>query len=334
MPSQPAISRLRTLLDTGKEFALDELSDRLAVSRRHVRRLLKTMRCEGLAIKERREGLEKRFYLATEDQERHTTSVDLRESELLALSVAIEAAGNTLSETPLAGPLQQAANKILSSSPARIITFELDRTPLQWHFTAGAKPQIDPDIFDTLAQAVRACETVAIDYTAASSGRHSENRPINPYLIARAGSTWLLTARCHESQRVLDFSIAAVEAARSTGQYFQRPEDFDPALHYRDRFRALDGSTVHTVRLRVSKDKAPHFRNKAYHPTQQIERTLDDGDIVVSYEVSGLDEIAAFVRAWGSDVTVLAPPVLSSQIQRDLQAALEGYEMTSTESPY
>jgi predicted DNA-binding transcriptional regulator YafY len=326
MPSEPTISRLRTLLNTGKEFTLDELSDQLEISRRHVRRLINEMRSEGLTVTERREGLTKRFYLAAEDRARHTTPVDLRESELLALSVAVEAARSALSETPLAAPLQEAADKIMSSSPARVITFEPERTPLQWHFAAGAKPQIDPDIFAMLTQAVRACETVAIDYVAASSGRRSTDRRIDPYLVARVGSTWLLTARCHESRRVLDFSIAAVEAAQPTGRYFQRPQDFDPELHYRDRFRALDGAEVHIVRLQVREEKAPHFRNKTYHPTQQIERTLDSGDIIVSYEVSGLDEIAAFVRAWGPDVTVLAPPALSRRIQRDLHAALEAYQ--------
>lgn len=40
-----------------------------------------------------------------------------------------------------------------------------------------------------------------------------------------------------------------------------------------------------------------------------------EGDrAVVSYEVAGLEEIAAFVRSWRTDVKALAPPELSERI--------------------
>jgi predicted DNA-binding transcriptional regulator YafY len=207
-----------------------------------------------------------------------------------------------------------------------VVTFEPERTPANWHFTPTGESRIDPDIFGTLTRAVRACKTLAIDYHAASSGRTTRGRRVNPYLIARVGSTWLLTAYCHESQRVLEFSIAAIESARGAASYFQRPADFDPDLHYRDRFGAMNGDEVHVVRLQVDADKAPHFQNKSYHPTQQIERTLLDGSLLVSYEVAGLKEIAAFVRSWGPHIRAIAPDELVSQILEDFRMTFHAYD--------
>jgi predicted DNA-binding transcriptional regulator YafY len=330
MTSPSTLDELRRLLTAGRELTLDELKNQLGVSRRHVRRLIKQLREEGIDVKERHEGRLKRFYLAAEDQAPPSASVPLTESQLLALSVAAEAAQSMLHGTPLADPLDEAVEKIVGASAGRVVTFEPERTPANWHFTPTGESRIDPDIFGTLTRAVRACEMLTIDYHAASSGRTSRGRRVNPYLIARIGSTWLLTAYCHESQRVLEFSIAAIESARGAGSYFQRPADFHPDLHYRDRFGAMNGDEVHVVRLHVDADKAAHFHNKTYHPTQQIERTLPDGSLLVSYEVAGLEEIAAFVRSWGPGVTALAPEVLRRRVQSDLRTALARYENGGT----
>jgi predicted DNA-binding transcriptional regulator YafY len=245
--------------------------------------------------------------------------------------VAADAAQAVLDQTPLSNPLNSAIDKVLGATSRHVVTFEPEHTPAHWHFTLNGESHIDPDIFAFLTRAVRSCETVSIDYHAASSGRFSEDRPVDPYLIARIGSTWLLTAYCHDRRRVLEFSIAAIESARGTGSYFRRPSDFDPDLHYRDRFSAMNGEEVYIVRLSVDANKAIHFQNKTYHPTQQIERTRPDGSLIVSYEVAGLDEIAAFVRSWGPSVTVMDPDALADRIQKTFRRALRAYDSSTAE---
>lgn len=330
MSPDSTLHALHRLLNAGRSFTLDELSAELDVSRRQVRRLLKKLGNKGLSVLSRRRGRVKEFYLAAEDQTPECAAVDLTESELLALSVAAEAAEAALQETPLAEPLHRAMNKVFDASADYVVTFEPERTPAHWHFTPHGKSHIDPDIFTLLAQAVRACETVTIDYHAASSDRVTRDRRVDPYLIARVGATWLLTAYCHDSRRVLEFSIAAVESARSTDTYFERPDDFDPDMYYRDRFAAMANETVHVVRVIVAAEKAIHFQNKTYHPTQQIESTLPNGDLVVSYEVSGLEEIAAFIRSWGPFVRALHPEELANRIQNDFRLALQAYNTGSS----
>jgi predicted DNA-binding transcriptional regulator YafY len=326
MTAPSTLIELRRLLTAGRELTLDELGNQLGVSRRHVRRLIKRLRSDGLDVKERREGRLKRFYLAAEDLSHPSASVSLTESQLLALSVAAEAAQSILHSTPLAEPLNEAIEKIVGASAGHVITFEPERTPANWHFMPSGESRIDPDIFGTITRAVRTCETLKIDYHAVSSGRTSRGRRVNPYLIARIGRTWLLTAYCHESQRALEFSIAAIESAEGTDRYFRRPSDFDPSLHYRDRFGAMNSAEVHVARLQVNSDKSAHFHNKTYHPTQQIERTLHNGDVIVSFEVAGLEEIAAFVRSWGPDVTAIAPEALTRRVRSDLQSTLALYD--------
>jgi predicted DNA-binding transcriptional regulator YafY len=326
MRPSSTVYTLHRLLNTGRSFTLDDLSNELDVSRRHVRRLINKLGSKGFSIRSQRNGRVKEFFLAAEDLSPPSAAVDLTESELLALSVAADAAQAVLEQTPLADPLDSAIDKVLGATSRDVVTFEPENTPAHWHFTLNGESHFDPDIFAFLTRAVRACETVSIDYHAASSDRFSEDRHIDPYLIARVGSTWLLTAYCHDRQRILEFSIAAIESARGTGSYFQRPRDFDPDLHYRDRFGAMNDEEVYVVRLNVNAEKAIHFQNKTYHPTQQVECTRPDGSLIVSYEVAGLDEIAAFVRSWGPFVTAIDPDALADRIRKDFRLALHAYD--------
>ena len=85
-------------------------------------------------------------------------------------------------------------------------------------------------------------------------------------------------------------------------RHFEPPAGFDREDYFEGRFGALASGDAHTVRLRVEGDKSAYFRRKCYHPTQTI-RPAEDGEaIVVTFEVQGLDEIAAFIRSWGAAV--------------------------------
>jgi predicted DNA-binding transcriptional regulator YafY len=131
-----------------------------------------------------------------------------------------------------------------------------------------------------------------------------------------------------------DFSIAGMEQVKpcvsgGVPDHFDRPEDFDPELYFRERFGATAGDGYHTVRLLVAPDRAPYFERKEYHPTQQIEEAPEDrldGRMVVSYEVAGLKDVRAWVRSWGPGVKVLAPLELASMVAEDAAATRAQYE--------
>jgi predicted DNA-binding transcriptional regulator YafY len=313
---------LHSLLNNGSQPTIDELRRQLEItSDRHIRRLIAELRTRGINVMERREGRHKRFYLHTRDRQAEVPVLGLTERELLALTVAAEAARAVLDATPLGEPLRSAAARLHEHAGRQVLSFEPELAENQWHFGTSAPGPVDPAIFDTVTCAVRDCEALRIDYHAASSGRHSKDRLVDPYVVAVRSGSWLMAAFCHESGLVRDFALGGISRAEPTDTYFLRPADFDAALHYRDRFGAVGGAEVEEVRLLVSTDKAAYFRRKMYHPTQQIEEDTADG-LVVSYEVAGLEEIAAFVRSWGPDVAVLAPSALAERIRCDAEQTL------------
>lgn len=314
---------LRRLLNQGREMTLDEMKRRLDISRRQVRRLLSDIDEEGGGIRERWEDGEKYFSLDPQSRALQSRPIELTERELQALTVAASAAQATLHPTPFDNHLRGAVQKLLATA-GPTYSFEPGFQEKVWHFDTGAASNIEPEIFWTVVQAASRQETVAIDYYSASSEAYSSGRKVDPLVIAEQAGSWLVAAYCHEKQRVLDFSLPAIDAADPTGANFSRPAEFDRLEHFGNRFSALKGEETKEVVLRVDAGKAEYFERKTYHPSQ-LEEEMDSGDLKVRFVVSNLDDIAAFVRSWGPNVRVLRPESLAERIESELAETLRAY---------
>ena len=107
-----------------------------------------------------------------------------------------------------------------------------------------------------------------------------------------------------------------------------RPDDFDADLYFHERFGALGGET-RVVRLLVEPDAARYFREKSYHSSQVVEEEREDGRLVVSFEVEGLEDITSWAQSWGLSVKVLDPPELAERIAEEARRVAVRYEDTS-----
>ncbi|QXD16406.1 WYL domain-containing protein [Rhodocaloribacter litoris] len=319
-----AFMRLKRLFDEGAELTLPEMAMRLGISERHARRVLHELIDGGLPLVHRREGRRKVYFLPEGQRETTLQQISLTEEEVLALTVAVEAARATLAATPLGAPLEHAFSKLLHELAPNVYSFSLEELPSHWHFGSPGIIPINAEIFHTLSRAIEEKRTVLIDYHTASNNTVSRNRRIDPLMFGMPGGSWLVVAWCHRRRAIRDFAIAGIRAIRPTDTFFAPPDGFDPELYFRDRFGSLAGEVL-TVRLLVEADRAPYFERKVYHPTQQIERHLEDGRIIVSFEAAGLEALRAFCLSWGSGVKVLDPPELVARMQEESRALARHY---------
>lgn len=327
--------RLITFLRSGERLTQQEIAQRLDISKRQVRRLLNKLFEHDIPLQEvRTEGAQKEYFLPGDELHVENLPIDLTERQVLALVVAAEAGRSALQPTPLADPLDAAVDKLLPHITPHVHTFQPDEERGHWHFSNALSTDLNPEVFETLERAIDRQQPVLIDYYTASSGRYWTGRKINPLVLAVPGGSWICVAYCHMREDLRDFSLAGIEAIEpcTTGGapgYFDRPEDFEPDLYFRDRFGATAGEGYYSVRILVEPDRAPYFERKEYHPTQVIEEApeeRDDRRMVVSYEVAGLKDVRAWVRSWGPGVKVLAPPELAAMVAEDAAETQARYE--------
>ena len=332
-PSLPSRLRFYELMRQGHRLTQAEAADRLGVTKRQVRRLVSSFSEEEVPVQEGWKDGERAYMLAPDDQAPEGPFDMLSERQTLALLVAAEAARPTLRPTPLAGPLQAVGRRLSERLAPHVISFDPEVQPQRWHFDSAAASTFDPEVFEILQRATEQQRSVRMEYVTASTGEHHPRRKIDPLLLAAAGSSWLVVAYCHKREGVRDFALAGIErvwpcdSEEEAGSiWFSPPADFDPELHFKGRFSAVSGDEAHVVRLLVEPKAARYFERKKYHPTQQIEEERPDGRLVVSFEASGLEEVGAFARSWGTGVRVLEPEALAEQVADEARAVARRYQ--------
>lgn len=320
------------LLYDGREFSLEQLRTELGLtSNKQAKRVIDKLRKAGCPVEEIFQDRKKYFHIPDHRQRRRKTyTLDFSEEEIETLGIAAQAARSALEPTPLLASLNSAFTTLLSALAEHPVSVDTVEQQQRWHFGSAPSVKLNPDVFNLLRQARLDKQSVRFDYVTASTGKVSENRKVDPYSITMRGTTWILVAFCHTRKAIRDFAIVDISNVRLCDPdrekaFFEFRKGFDLDLLFRDRFNALASGEIHEVRLLVEPDRAPYFRRKLYHPTQQIEKTLEDGRLLVSYEVAGLNEIRSFVQSWGAGVTVLAPEELVVKLSDELLQLTERY---------
>lgn len=337
MNSLDTRSALLDLLGSGAEPTQAEAARRLGLSERSARRHLRHLEVDGL-VDVRRDGPYKRYRLRLAHRPMAPFPLRLTEGEAEALTVAVLAARALLAPTPFAAALGTGHAKLERAWLAEAFSFEPEAEPGCWSFDdvlGGAPEPFDRTCFAALLEAVRNRHPVRATYFTASRQARTPGRRLHPLgFLVRAGS-WMVVAADPEASggrvHVKDFALAGFERVEVLrGETFRPPAGFDLTLHARDRFRALAGAEPFEVRLLVESEAAPYFGRKQYHPTQQIEEgDRKDGRIVVSFDVEGLDDIAAWVLSWGPKLRVLEPPELAERVAEAHRKAAEMYGATT-----
>ena len=73
------------------------------------------------------------------------------------------------------------------------------------------------------------------------------------------------------------------------------------------------------VRVQISAKKARFFKAKKFYKSQVIEKELDSGDIIVSFNITSFDEIKSFILSWLGNVRILEPKELKDEINELLE---------------
>ena len=311
--------RLLQMLCKGQQPSTQEASETLEVTDRTIRSLRAELEEAGVPVKSRYDSHTKRFYLEPEDQGHYLEPLLLTERQMEALTVAAEAASSVLRPTHYHEPLKKAFAKLQRDWLSEAITFEPREEGDNWHFGGLPQQDIPRETFRVLTRAIREQQTLVLDYYTASRDAWTEDRRLDPYLIAFRGGSWMLAAYCHEKEEVLDFSLAGMKNIRpyepkGSPVYFGANDAFDPKEHFRGRGGALAGEEWVEVRLLVEPKAAPYFKRKRYHASQTIEEEHADGRLIVHYRVRGLRGFVSGIRSWGRLVTVLEPESLREEL--------------------
>ncbi len=259
-----------------------ELAESCEISVRTVYRYITILRMADVPIiTDRGYRLSENFYLP-----------DLKLSLSEALSLILAAGGfKKISGDLLAGPINAAMDKILANLPDSMKKLS-GKVPD--NFLIGREPVIDyspyQKNFTAINQAADDNISLNIDYH--SLGREKRAaRLVDPYGVVFRDGFCYLVAYCHKRQNLRLFRLDRIVSLRKTKKTFKRPSDFSLQRYMADSWRVAHGK-VRDVKVKFNGNAARLVQEASWHPSQRLVKT-DKDSVIVSYKVSGLDEICA-----------------------------------------
>ncbi|WP_244930284.1 YafY family protein [Nocardioides sp. W7] len=303
MTTSARMLRLLSLLQTHRYWPGGELSERLDVSPRTLRRDIDRLRELGYSVDAVR-GVSGGYQLRAGGQ---LPPLLLEDEEAVAIAVGLRtaAAGAVagMEETSV-----QALTKVIALMPPRLRR-QLDALRTQTeNFTWGGGPVVDATVLTTLAQGCRDDEPLRFGYTARDA--EPTERWVEPHRLVSLGRRWYLVAYDRDRQDWRSFRVDRISGPQLSGGRF-RPRELP----------AQDALTfVQSGIRRMPQRYAVRVRVQA--PTEVVQRvvqqwgttTPDEDGCLLEMNVDDLRWPLMVLAQVGADFTIEGPSELRDKV--------------------
>lgn len=310
MNTSARMLRLLSLLQTHRYWPGSELSARLEVSPRTLRRDIDRLRELGYAVDAVR-GVAGGYQLRAGGS---LPPLLLEDEEAVAIAVGLQSAASG-SIAGMEDSSVQALTKVIGLMPPRLrrqmdaIRSQTENLP--WR----GGPELDASLLATLAQACRDDEPLKFTYTAAArDGRSPDptDRWVEPHRLVTLGRRWYLVAYDRDRQDWRSFRVDRISDPRTTGQRF-RPRDLpaeDALTFVQSGIRRMPQR--YAVRVRLDATVAEVAAAVGHWGTVSGR----DGDSLLEMNVDALEWPVMVLTQLDRDFVVDGPPELVELLQR------------------
>ncbi len=315
MDTAARLLRLLSLLQARPHWAGEELSERLGVTARTVRRDVTRLRSLGYPVQADlgthggyRLGAAGRLPpLLLDDDEAVAIAVGLGVAATTAVSGVADAAVAALAKLDqvLPGRLRERVSAVRAS------TVQL---PGPEH------PPVDADVLVVLATGCRRTEGVRFGYVD-HQGRAGE-RSVEPYRIVHTGRRWYLVARDRDRADWRTFRVDRVRDAELTGRRYELTDPPDAVTMVSNGTNLAPWSIQ--ARLRVPFDLETARRRfppsvgvvePDEQPDDRPNHGADGTSVILRVAANELGPLVSFVAGLDCEVDVLAPPELRAAVR-------------------
>jgi predicted DNA-binding transcriptional regulator YafY len=313
---------LREIESRRTGVTIHELSDRVDVSTRTIRRDLRALQEAGFALYDEGEENEtKRWRLDSQPFRGLEAGLSVSDVAALYLSRAIVEA---LPGWPLADELRAALAKIERALNPRTREF-LAALPQVMTAKGGPRAARESgrlvDVTRRLFDAVRDRQVVAMRYFSAASNR-AKPYVVHPYRLLLAHGGVYLVAWVPAYGEFRTFAVDRIERLSITGETFRQTRDL-PA----DIFGASLGvfwADPEEIEIEFEARIAPYVRGRVWHDSQQIVE-IGGGRLRLTLNVSNDWALRSWILGFGSAARVIRPKPLADLIRHELAQAAARY---------
>jgi predicted DNA-binding transcriptional regulator YafY len=308
----------RHLASSAEGLTLDEMAQAVGVGRRTAERMRDALYDLFPTLEIIEDGASKRFRIAggLDGIFQSPTAEELLELNKAAASLHASGAAaraNTLRT------LERKVRAAMRSSSLRKIVPDLEALVRAETIAvqAGPRPFEDEAVIATLRHALMAMRAVRFAYLGGSTPGAS--RTVAPYGLMFGRANYLVAAE-RGAEEPRNWRLDRLRDLEILDEAAPPPEGFD-LQDYANRSFGIYQDQIEEVVLRVMPHGAEDALGWRFHPSQ-ITELQPDGSVLVTFQASGMLELAWHLFTWGDKVEVLAPATLNATMVETLGSAL------------
>ena len=325
-PGARMVRMIRTLCARGMTRA--ELEEEFQVNRRHIYDYLQAIEQLGYVFAEHDGSGERLWKIDGGYQGIKPEPATV--SELMALYLA-KAHLAYLAGTPFVDDLERLSRKIEAGLPektaAKIKQMVQVFLPVQRPQRSYAQQS---GVLAELQRALLFQRLVKITHRALSYPKPVVHY-VEPYGLQLFDYGLYLVGYSHRAKDFRRFAVERIQKATvdmSAEPFTIRPE-YAARAKSRKGFGLVEDDVM-DVRVQFSREVADYFKERQWHPTQKV-KALKNGDVIVSFQAGGIDEIVSWILSWGAYAKVLGPPSLIKAITDQFHEIQRQYSCVRTE---
>lgn len=311
---------------------IDEIEDKLGISRRSVYRVLETLEDLGYPYyKDEEHGNRYRLVDAGKPTQwwmpLPSVSFDLEDRVLL--DYLFDSAARDPAIASGVRALREKMSFIGASAGYALAPKESGAGPLTKtvHLLSASSiikassPKVEKymKVFLEAAKEKRVCE---LAYESRESGS-VKTYPVHPLALFESEGGLYCYVEVPRHGSIIIIALERVREVKVLDQTFQPPKDFDPEKRLADPFGIVQGE-VFAAKLVFSEEQAPYVRDLAWPETYRFE-DLPDGRLAMSFETGGAFGLKRWILSWGSNVEVVEPDWLRTEMKEEISAMRRTY---------
>lgn len=239
-------------------------------------------------------------------------AITVTEGELVALLIAQKAV-EQYRGTPLEKTLSAAFEKI-TCQLKDVITFDATDISAGVSFRSVGTTVTEVKTFEAIARGLRLRRAVVLEYQKLGAEK-PEQRLVYPYHLACIQNCWYLIAHDPQKNDIRKFALPRVKLVKPQDLKFIRPADFSADQYFGESFGVFTGGEKITVKVQFDQFAAGLVRERVWHRSQEL-KAVKGGRLLMTMQVTRLEEVQTWVLGWGEHARVIEPKSLADEIRR------------------
>ncbi len=296
--------------------SVEQLVKKLEVSRRTILRNIEELRNYYYAPIEY--DREKKGYYYTDDTF-FVKNVLLSEGEVVALAGILPLL-ERYDNTPLKDTLEKVYDTISQMLPDQI---EVQTSLLNnVQFISDPIPNIDPDVFEKLFNAIKTHKAISFGYRKISSTEYTPHSNIDPYKIYCQKGDWYVVAYSHTHERFNTYHLSRMKDIILLDEFTPDP-DYEKKVHIDPNFGIWNNDApFQKIELQFDKSINTYILERTWHKNQKCKQNKD-GSVYLSFESNQIQETLFWVLSFADSVQILNPPELKELYKEKVKSMMK-----------